>query len=92
MTSEPGLRERWSSPCTAKISRTATSLVWLISLQGSVNQRTSNRETRLQLGPEGCPHLLVYATAARAPRYTSAGIGRRNRHVIAIGRSPSCDT
>ena len=36
--------------------------------------------------------LFSQATAALAPRYTSAGIVRRSRQVIAIGRSPSCDT
>lgn len=37
-------------------------------------------------------HSWAQATAARAPKNTSAGIARCSFHVIATGRSPSCDT
>jgi hypothetical protein len=35
---------------------------------------------------------IAYATATVDAWYTSVGIGRCSRHVIAIGRSPSCET
>jgi hypothetical protein len=52
----------------------------------------ARRSTRLASNFTDGMAVRAYATAAREAINTSVGMERRSRQVIAIGRSPSCET